>query len=403
MKCKSILFFLFVLFITMQTVYGQDTASDQVVIAETTLKKISSKYIPDEIFHLQINLPEDYYDMPSQKYPVIYVTDGDYNFGIATDMVDYFRYGGFMPQVIIVGIGYGTKDWNNGNMRDRDFMPYPNKDGEIGAEKFHKFLTEEVVPLIEKEYRIDKSNTTLFGVSLAGKFLTYSLFTNPNAFTNYIINSPVYTDANRWAFKMDEEYFKQHKNLPTNLYMSMGDKEIFYPAFKEFIEIFESRNYSELNLKIEYIKDGRHHPIIADAFSRGVKHIFNKPSIYELMSNLIDEHGINYAVEEYRKLKKTNENEYNFGEGELNTLGYFLLSLNKNEDATQVFKLNTEMFSESANAFDSLSDAYIATGKKKEALKVVNIILELLSKYPEQNSTGFDKYIKDKLKSLQSN
>ncbi len=50
----------------------------------------------------------------------------------------------------------------------------------------------------------------------------------------------------------------------------------------------------------------------------------------------------------------------NFNVSQLNSLGYQLLALKKAKEAIIIFRLNTEMFPDDANAFDSLGDAYVA-------------------------------------------
>ncbi|GAF76904.1 unnamed protein product, partial [marine sediment metagenome] len=51
----------------------------------------------------------------------------------------------------------------------------------------------------------------------------------------------------------------------------------------------------------------------------------------------------------------------------------------KDEWAIRVFKLNVELFPESANAYDSLGEMYMKTGDKKKAIKNYKKSLELNS------------------------
>lgn len=55
-------------------------------------------------------------------------------------------------------------------------------------------------------------------------------------------------------------------------------------------------------------------------------------------------------------------------EGDLNTFGYALLGLGKNDDAILVFERAAREFPNSANAWDSLGEAQAAAGKKAEAI-----------------------------------
>ena len=68
-----------------------------------------------------------------------------------------------------------------------------------------------------------------------------------------------------------------------------------------------------------------------------------------------------------------------FPEGELNQFGYDLLQRGKAEDAVIVFRMNVDAYPASANTYDSLSDAYLAAGKRDEALKFAEKALQVLA------------------------
>jgi len=54
-------------------------------------------------------------------------------------------------------------------------------------------------------------------------------------------------------------------------------------------------------------------------------------------------------------------------ESQINSLGYRLLNANKYEEAIMVFKFNVQSFPGSANCYDSLGEAYLTKGDKKNA------------------------------------
>lgn len=64
-------------------------------------------------------------------------------------------------------------------------------------------------------------------------------------------------------------------------------------------------------------------------------------------------------------------------EAEINTFGYQLLAENKNSEALEIFKLNTKLYPEAFNTFDSYGEALLKLGKKKEGLKAYKKSLEL--------------------------
>jgi hypothetical protein len=69
-----------------------------------------------------------------------------------------------------------------------------------------------------------------------------------------------------------------------------------------------------------------------------------------------------------------------FKEARLNQLGYRLLSDGKKEDAVALLRTVTQMYPQSANAFDSLAEAYEGVGQKANARTAEQRCLELLAK-----------------------
>ena len=103
-----------------------------------------------------------------------------------------------------------------------------------------------------------------------------------------------------------------------------------------------------------------------------------KRSIADLLFTTVGEKGAAAAIAQYRDLKaRPAASEYNFAEAELNMLGYRLLQANKIPDAVEIFKLNVEMYPQSANAYDSLGEAYIRQGNKDLAIANYKKSLEL--------------------------
>ncbi|UEQ77274.1 serine hydrolase [Chryseobacterium arthrosphaerae] len=80
---------------------------------------------------------------------------------------------------------------------------------------------------------------------------------------------------------------------------------------------------------------------------------------------------VNKGIEAYYLLKKNSEQEYNFGNpSELNALGYELLRSGNIDSAIKIFNLNVSVFPGSANAYDSLGEAYF--NKKEYQLSIDN-------------------------------
>lgn len=61
----------------------------------------------------------------------------------------------------------------------------------------------------------------------------------------------------------------------------------------------------------------------------------------------------------------------------INISGYLLLNMKKTDEALKIFKLNTELYPDSFNTWDSLAEAYMVKGENSEAEKYYKKSLEL--------------------------
>jgi CubicO group peptidase (beta-lactamase class C family) len=163
---------------------------------------------------------------------------------------------------------------------------------------------------------------------------------------------------------------------------------------------------------LDNVSLGKHHGRITNS----IINILNgqpveppKNSIAETLYKIATEKNVAAAVAEYRKLKATKMAEYDFSEGELNTLGYQLFAMKRTKDAIEIFKLNVEMFPKSANPHDSLGEAYLEDNQKDLALVnykkaverdpkntgAMQIVKLLEGKTTKVDSGSFDAFIGD--------
>lgn len=106
--------------------------------------------------------------------------------------------------------------------------------------------------------------------------------------------------------------------------------------------------------------------------------------------------SIEMRIALYHQLKKEKPSFYDFkNENGLNEYGYSLLAENKTSDAIEIFKLLIDEFPLSANAYDSMGEAYLKIGNKELALLNYEKSVELDPK----NTLGIDQI--NRLKGLE--
>ena len=158
-------------------------------------------------YHVYVMLPDGYEDS-SKQYPTIYLLDGGGLYPLIAGYYRYLNFGEEVPDAIIVGISYGGATFEEGNYRSTDYTaPSDEREYWGGADNFQTFLSDELLPMIEGEYRSDDSRRVIFGQSIGGQFVLYTALTEPNLFWGHIASNPAL-----------------HRNLPFYL-QSAGDAD----------------------------------------------------------------------------------------------------------------------------------------------------------------------------------
>lgn len=206
-------------------------------VERTSVHSVTSA-LNGRTYDLYVKLPPGYADPKNagKRYGVLYLTDGDYTFQVASGITRLAHNLKRLEEFILVGLPT-AKGENGMESRRRDLTPWPDPDlpsASGGAATYLDFLVREAMPLVEKTYRIDPARRTLVGQSYGGLFGLWVLFTQPQHFSSYILTSPSiwYKD---YALRMLEaDYAKAHKDLKAKLYMTTGSFEAAKPGDKRY-------------------------------------------------------------------------------------------------------------------------------------------------------------------------
>lgn len=232
-------------------------------------------------YRLYISLPK-HYASTKKHYPVIYLLDADYSFALAKQITDHLSARHKLKETIIVGIAYADSEKYKAN-RTRDYTPSFVENGGYGpkyqkdsggAEKFYQFIESELLPLIQRHYRVEK-NATLIGHSFGGLFGMYVFLHHLETFQNYILVSPSLWYDDHLLLRTAQNKDKLDSNQLTNLFMFVGDEENNgdYQMINDVIkfeEILNQSSHKNLSATIQIIPNAEHDTVFPTALSRGL-------------------------------------------------------------------------------------------------------------------------------------
>ncbi len=194
--------------------------------AQTPIVGRLTSSVLGEVREFTVRLPAGYARDRTRRFPVAYVLDGaPLDQQTAAGAAQESGPGG-VPELIVVGI----PNMQRGG-RARDFLPpflsFARRDGSPftgGADRFLRFLREELTPRIERDYRTARPRL-LVGHSLGAIFVCYSLMTAPAFFEARFAHSPaIWRDEDVVAGAFST-WLSSARGLGGFFYLSVGAKE----------------------------------------------------------------------------------------------------------------------------------------------------------------------------------
>jgi predicted alpha/beta superfamily hydrolase len=300
------------------------------------------------------------YERNGQRYPVLYMTDGDAHIQHTSSTVEFLARNGRMPEMIIVGI--------SNTDRGRDLTPTrataTRPDGKPlfptsgGADKFLKFIETELMPAIEAKYRVQPYRM-LAGHSLGGLFAIHTMMTRPELFNSYIAVSPSLQWDDQLLVKRAEQFFTNRKEFKKTLFFTLGNEQGGIAAgFKSFKELLARYKPEGFVWEAVQLEDEDHGSVVLRSHYLGMRKEFDGWQLPREATTGLVVGGVKGAEEHYRKLSQKLGYTLPVPEGLVNEIGYRLMNAGKIEEAIAAFKSNVERYPASANVYDSLAEAY---------------------------------------------
>lgn len=201
-------------------------AAKPVAAADSPLHGRLTSAALDEVREYTVRLPASYASHPQRRYGVVFVLDGPPLDAQVAAGAAQANAAGVSPELIVVGI----PNMQRGG-RARDFLPpslqFARRDGTAfrgGADRFLRFLRDELIPRIDRDYRTARPRV-LVGHSLGAIFAVHSLSAAPELFDARFVHSPaIWRDEDRIAQAL-ATWLRTARGLRSFVYLSTGANE----------------------------------------------------------------------------------------------------------------------------------------------------------------------------------
>lgn len=340
-------------------------------------------------------LPESYTEGSDTKYPVVFLLDGDVMLHALQTVYSFYN-GGFMPEMILIGISNAenrTRDLTTSELSERRGQAYNQENG--AADKFTSFLASELIPFVEKNYPVTNYRT-LIGHSYGGLFTVNMLLKHTELFENYLAIDPSMDWDEQKLLKESKEILSQNSFAGKSLFVSLGGQlhmadtditidnvmkdttefTLFARSIIEMSEIMKANKENKLNFHWKFYPNDLHGTIPLPSIMDGLIDIFSWYQMEDInkFNDPETPKEVLYDIIKRREVKLKKHFGYavapypNFL---FNMSGYMSMDMGKFEKALMYFQMNTEYYPDDANTYDSLADYYENQNDTENALKNV--------------------------------
>jgi predicted alpha/beta superfamily hydrolase len=361
--------------------------------AENPVKlTLQSKVLGEERAFL-VRTPRGY-QQGSERYPVLYMTDGDRHIGHTAATVQFLAENGRIPEMIIVGIS--NTDRNRDLTPSRASLTEGGKEMKLptsgGADKFLEFIETELIPLVESKYRVQPYRV-LAGHSFGGLFAVHAFTSKPDLFNAFIAVSPTLPWDNELEVKRAAALLKERAELNRTFYVTLGNEPDAQASFEHLQQVLGRSKAKGFEWGAEHMTDEDHGSVVMRSHYLGFRKVFAGWQVPREKDGSIAG-GLAGAEKHFKALSGRLGYQVPVPEALVNQIGYqVLLGGGKVDDAIAVFKVNVERFPESANVHDSLGEAYEAAGKLDQARAGYQKAIEIGTQKGDPNLAAYKDHL----------
>jgi len=219
---------------------------------------------------IQVVLPKDYKPDSNVRYEVLYILDGEWYMEQVPFIYNFAVSAKYVPENIFVLIPNTYVD--GVNLRDRDFSPTKIDNNETlgGADNFHSFLKNELIPYVEKKYPTN-GQRSLLGSSFSGLFSVYAFVKEPELFQSYIASDPNLIWDNNYVSKLAAEKLPGFSGVKSTLFFAGLESTSKYMGSKAMDSVLAAKAPAGLPWKFIAYADETHYSVQHKAFYDGMR------------------------------------------------------------------------------------------------------------------------------------
>ncbi|MEJ6003443.1 alpha/beta hydrolase [Paucibacter soli] len=238
-------------------------------------------------YRLFVSLPAGYEIDTQRRYPVLFTADADYGFPLLRSIAKRVgAQGKGLQDFILIGLSYAQGDSPTVS-RNRDYTPTPRPGSAMAygeAEPYRRYLAEQVLPYVAKNFRADMGQTSFLGHSYGALLGSHILLTSPGLFQRYILSSPSLWYEDHLMFKRARTLLAAKGELPAEVLLLAGALERPRGAREEgddiagdmrrFEALLKSARPRGLRMQSQLIADEDHLSVAPSAYTRGLRWAF---------------------------------------------------------------------------------------------------------------------------------
>lgn len=346
-----------------------------------------------EYREIYIQLPDNYNSKIKEKYPVVYILDGEVLLSTVKNVQDFYS-GGFTSEMVLVGISNAknrTRDLTTSKITEKYGMPFNEENG--AADNFSKFIESELIPFIENKYPVT-SFRTLIGHSYGGLFTIYMLVNHPQLFSNYIAIDPSLDWDNQKLLIEAQQKLPKNNYKNKSLFMSLNgqlhmqdpkvtienvmqdssDFTLFARSNISFSNMVKQNKKNGLTFEWKFYPRDLHGTISFPSIMDGLIFDFEwyqMENTDKFNSPTTSKEEL-YGIVNYRAKKLKDYFGYTvppYPEDLLNMLGYMSLDMEQLEKSKMFFEFAIQFYPNSPDSYYAMSEYYERIKDDENALK----------------------------------